>query len=272
MRPLGRRDVSVAYRSSCDQRSSGWEFFRHQPQHDELLQAGHRRRRRCSAISSTVWRAVRRQDHAGFFSDYRLRPDRKLTAFSTIDRGQQQGVCGGRSRPPPASSTPPARPIPVTSFARESSADCRSRTCPASNNTGAAGSRATPTRRAARSSGRPSVSAFARYGWRDLATDDQPATAAVGAASRHICAQQAARHGRDDCDDGQSLLEVRFGSPQAGKPPATWLGKRARRVQTSQPAGRSANRRRPTHSDHQLSDLGARRPSRGSFPRSGIRK
>jgi hypothetical protein len=173
------------------------------------------------------------KNKAFFFGDYEgFRQDRKLTAFNTIPNAtQRSGVLSVDIRDPRTGVIYPAGTrIPMTSFAAKVLGGL-----PDANIAGAANNYSTLqdfTNNSNKAGGkvdlqlRPTTSLFARYGWRDLKTVDQPILPlpSGGDGNGTIYARNKQFvFGITSTPSDRSALEVRFGwsNTQAGKnPPA----------------------------------------------------
>jgi len=228
--------VNVAYKSGTNQlNGSSWEFFR-----DTALNAtgyfkpatGEKPPLRRNQFGAVLGGPIVR-NRAFFFGDYEgFRQDRKLTTFSTIPTAsQRQGVLAVDIRDPRTGTVYAAgTPIPMTAFARTVLGGL-----PDPNLSGTANNYSILqdfTNHSNKAGGKidlqvsPAVSAFGRYGWRDLRTEDQPALPlpSGGAGNGTIYARNKQLVvGTTYAASDSSLLEVRFGwsATQGGKnPPA----------------------------------------------------
>jgi hypothetical protein len=228
--------VNVAYKSGTNQfHGTGWEFFR-----DTALNStsffkpvtGEKPPLRRNQFGGVLGGPLLR-NRAFFFADYEgFRQDRKLTAFSTIPAAaQKQGTLPVDVRDPRSGILYPAgTPLPVTSFARTVLGSL-----PDPNLAGAANNYSVLqqfTHNSDKAGGKvdaqfsPTLGAFARYGWRDLATDDQPTVPlpSGGGGNGHIYARNTQLAlGTTYVANERSLLEVRFAwsKTEGGKnPPA----------------------------------------------------
>jgi hypothetical protein len=228
--------VNVAYRSGTNRfTGSGWEFFR-----DSALNASNffrpvtgekpplRRNQFGTAFGGPVVK-----NRAFFFFDYEgFRQDRKLTAFATLPSAlQRQGILPVDVRDPRTGAVFPAgTAVPMTPFAREVLSGL-----PDPNLAGTANNYSVLqafTNDSDKAAGKvdlqisPAVNAFARFGWRDLETFDQPVLPlpSGGSGNGTIYARnRQLAFGTTFVASNQSLLEIRFGwsNTEAGKnPPA----------------------------------------------------
>jgi hypothetical protein len=227
--------INVNYRSGTNAlHGSGWEFLR-----DTSMNA-------TGFFKPTTGKpALDRHQFGGvvggpivrnkafFFGDYEgFRQTRKVTAFSTIATpAQRQGILSVSVSDPRTGVTYAAgTPVPMTDFARR----VLSR-LPDTNFTGAGGNYTLLQQFTADSNkagGKvdlqfsPTVTAFGRYGFRNLTTDDDPniPLPSGGAGNGHIYSRNRQLVlGTTWVPSSSSLLEVRFGYSwtQAGKnPPA----------------------------------------------------
>jgi hypothetical protein len=229
--------INVAYRSGTnDFRGSAWEFNRN----TALNATGYFR------PPSGEKPPLERNQFGGvfggpiikskafFFADYEgFRQTRKQVATQTIATpDQRRGLLPVAIRDPRTGVTYPAgTPIPMTAFASSVLSSLPDPTVPGAtannyvilqeftNDTDKAGGKVDLRVN-------PSLSMFGRYGWRDLATDDQPPIPlpAGGAGNGRIYARNKQLVlGTTYVTSATSLLEIRFGwsNTQAGKnPPA----------------------------------------------------
>ena len=226
--------INVAYKSGTNQlHGSGWEFFR-----DTNLNAtsyfkpvtGEKPPLQRNQFGGVLGGPIVR-NKAFFFGDYEgFRQNRKLTAFSTIaTTAQQQGILPVDIRDPRTGVTYPAGTrVPITDFAAQVLGGLPQPNLPgASNNYSILQEFTNDSDKAGGKVDvqiNPAISAFARYGWRDLATDDQPTLPlpSGGAGNGHIYARsKQLAIGTTITVSDRSLLEVRFGwsNTQAGKEP-----------------------------------------------------
>jgi hypothetical protein len=226
--------VNVAYKSGTNQlHGSGWEFFR-----DTALNAGNyfkpvtgekpplRRNQFGGVLGGPIVR-----NRAFFFADYEgFRQSRKLTAFSTVPTAaQRRGVLPVDVRDPRTGAVYAAgTPIPMTAFASKVLGGL-----PDPNLPGAASNYSLLqefTNHSNKAGGKidvqisPAVNAFGRYGWRDLATDDQSTLPlpSGGAGNGHIYARnKQLALGATMVPGSRALAEVRFGwsNTEGGKNP-----------------------------------------------------
>jgi hypothetical protein len=173
------------------------------------------------------------RNKAFFFGDYEgFRQTRKVTAFSTIATpAQRQGILAvAITDPRTGVSYAAGTPIPMTDFARRVLSGL-----PDTNFTGSGGNYTLLQQFTADSNkagGKidlqfsPTVTAFGRYGFRNLTTDDEPniPLPSGGAGNGHIYSRNRQLVlGTTWVPNANSLLEIRFGYSwtQAGKnPPA----------------------------------------------------
>ena len=228
--------VNVAYKSGGNRlEGDAWEFFR-----DTALNSsnyfkppsGEKPPLRRNQFGGVLGGPILK-NRVFFFADYEgFRQDRKLTSFNTIPTaGQKQGVLPVDIRDPRTGTVYAAgTPIPMTAFARKVLGGL-----PDPNLAGSALNYSvlqTFTNDSDKAGGKvdvhinPSMNVFGRYGWRDLATDDQAPLPlpSGGAGNGHIYARnKQLALGATYITSHQSLFEARFGwsTTQAGKnPPA----------------------------------------------------
>ena len=231
--------INVSYRSGTNAlHGSGWEFMR-----DTSLNA-------TGFFKPTTGKpALDRHQFGGvlggpivrnrafFFADYEgLRQTRKATGFATIATpAQRQGIFTVDVRDPRTGAVYPAgTSVPTTDFARRVLASLPDTNLPGNSNnyTTLQEFIADSDKAGAKVDLQvsPAVSMFARYGFRDLTTDDQPniPLPSGGAGNGHIYARNRQFvAGTTWLPSTTSLLEVRFGYSwtQAGKnPPALGSG------------------------------------------------
>ncbi|HEY7284052.1 MAG TPA: TonB-dependent receptor [Vicinamibacterales bacterium] len=228
--------VNVAYRSGANSvHGSGWEFFRN------------------TALNATTYfkppdgqkPPLERNQFGGvlggpivknkafFFADFEgFHQDKKATAFSTLPTAaQNSGILSVDIRDPRTGAVYPAgTPIPMTPFARQVLSQL-----PAPNLPGAANNYSILqdfTNDTNKAGGKvdlqlsPALTAFGRYGWRDLSTNDQPPIplpSGGGGNGNIYTRNKQLVLGSTYVASDRSLLEVRFGwsNTQGGKnPPA----------------------------------------------------
>jgi hypothetical protein len=228
--------VNVAYRSGTNQfHGSGWEFFR-----DTRLNAsnyfkpvtGEKPPLRRNQFGGVLGGPLLK-NRAFFFADYEgFRQDRKLTAFTTIPTAAQRGgILPVDVRDPRTGAVYAAgTPIPMTAFAAKVLAGVPDPNLPGSANNYSVLQQFTND--SDKGGGKvdvrisPSVSAFGRYGRRDLNTVDQPVLPlpSGGAGNGTIYARNSQLAlGATYTGSSRSLTEVRFGwsKTEGGKnPPA----------------------------------------------------
>jgi len=228
--------INVAYRSGTNQvHGTGWEFFR-----DTSLNASNyfkpatgekpplRRNQFGGVLGGPIVRS-----RVFFFADYEgFRQNRKVTSFSSIPTTQQrQGILSVDVRDPRTGVVYPAgTALPMTTFASTVLSGLPQPNLPGTvnnysvlqqftNNSDKAGAKVDMRIGAA-------GSAFGRYGWRDLATDDQsslPLPSGGGGNGRIYARNKQVALGGTFVPSVDSLLEVRFGwsNTEGGKnPPA----------------------------------------------------
>ena len=177
------------------------------------------------------------RNRAFFFGDYEgLRQTRRTTGFASIATpAQRQGILAVDVRDPRTGVTYPAgTPIPMTDFARRVLSALPDTNLPGNTNnyTTLQEFTADSDKGGAKVDVQvaPTTTMFARWGMRNLTTDDQPniPLPAGGAGNGHIYARNRQFvAGATWTPSGQSLLEARFGYSwtQAGKnPPALGSG------------------------------------------------
>src|SRR5262245_37415460 len=228
--------VNVSYKSGTNQfRGDAWEFFRN----TALNATGYFKPASGEKPSMErnqfggVFGGPIVKNRAFFFGDYEgFRQDRKLPAFATIPSAREkQGLLSVDIRDPRTGTIYPAgAPIPMTSLARSVLAGLPDPNLPGAannysvlqdftNNSDKIGTKVDLQVS-------PYVTAFGRYGWRDLETVDQPVlqrpSGGAGNGTIYARNKQLALGATYTASD-RSLLEVRFGwsQTQAGKnPPA----------------------------------------------------
>ncbi len=228
--------VNVAYRSGANQiHGDAWEFFR-----DTALNAtsyfkppdGQKPPMRRNQFGGVLGGPIVK-NKAFFFGDFEgFHQDKKATAFSTLPTAlQNSGVLSVDIRDPRTGVVYPAgTPIPMTSFARKVLGQL-----PAPNLPGAANNYSVLqdfTNDTNKAGGKvdlqlsPTLTAFGRYGWRDLNTNDQPPIplpSGGGGNGNIYTRNKQLVLGSTYVASDRSLLEVRFGwsTTQGGKnPPA----------------------------------------------------
>jgi carboxypeptidase family protein/TonB-dependent receptor-like protein len=226
--------VNVVLRSGTNQiHGDGWEFFR-----DTSLNAepyfvppdGKKPPLQRNQFGAVLGGPIV-LNRAFFFGDYEgFRQDKQQTVFSTIPTAAQSaGVLTVDVRDPRTGAIYPAgTPLPMTSLARSVLGGL-----PAPNVAGAANNYAIAqdlTNHSNKADGKidlqmsPSLAVFARYGWRDLNTNDQPPIPlpSGGGGNGNIYARSKQLAAGATLVTGQrSLLEIRFGwsTTLAGKNP-----------------------------------------------------
>jgi Carboxypeptidase regulatory-like domain/TonB-dependent Receptor Plug Domain len=228
--------VNVAYRSGTNQiHGDAWEFFR-----DTALNAetyfkpadGSKPPLRRNQYGGTIGGPLV-QNKAFFFGDFEgFRQDKKATAFSTLPTSlQNSGILSVDVRDPRSGAVYPAgTQIPMTAFASKVLGGL-----PAPNVAGAANNYSIAqdfTNDTDKAGGKvdlqisPALSAFGRYGWRSLSTNDQPPIplpSGGGGNGNIYTRNKQLVLGSTYIPSDRSLLEVRFGwsNTQGGKnPPA----------------------------------------------------
>jgi hypothetical protein len=225
--------INVVYRSGTNQvHGAGWEFFR-----DTAMNATG------FFKPATGKPTLQRNQYGGviggplvknkafFFGDFEgFRQTRSQTTLSTIPTAlNKQGILSSSVRDPRTGIVYPAgTPIPMTAFAQKVLAELPAPTTPGTannyvilqdftNDTDKAGTKIDLQLA-------PGLSAFGRYGWRDLTTVDQPGIPlpAGGSGNGTIYARnKQLALGTTWIASPTSLLEVRFGwsTTQGGKNP-----------------------------------------------------
>ena len=228
--------VNVAYRSGGNQiHGDAWEFFR-----DTALNAttyfkppdGQKPPLRRNQFGAVVGGPIVK-NRAFFFADFEgFHQARKATTFSTIPTAlQSSGILSVDIRDPRTGVVYPAgTQIPMTAFARQVLGQL-----PAPNLAGAANNYSILqefTNDTNKAGGKvdfqfsPRLTAFGRYGWRDLSTNDQPPIPlpSGGGGNGNIYARNKQLVlGSTYVASDRSLLEVRLGwsNTEGGKnPPA----------------------------------------------------
>lgn len=228
--------INVAYRSGTNQlRGTGWEFFR-----DTALNVsnyfkpttGEKPPLRRNQFGGVLGGPLVR-NRAFFFTDYEgFRQDRALTGFQTIPTTtQKQGLLAVDIRDPRTGVVYPAgTAIPMTAFARKVFENLPTPNLPGSANNYSLLQQFTNDSNKA--GGKidlqvsPSVSAFARYGWRSLSSVDQsplPLPSGGDGNGEIYARNKQLALGTTYTGSANSLVEVRFGwsTTQGGKnPPA----------------------------------------------------
>jgi len=228
--------INVVYRSGTNQlHGDGWEFFR-----DTALSAmpyfkpidGNKPPLRRNQFGGVIGGPLV-QNRAFFFADYEgFRQNKKQPVFSTIPlAAQQQGIFAVDVRDPRTGTVYPAgTPIPMTNLARSvmtglpdpnvaGAANNYSLLQELTNNSDKAGAKIDLQIS-------PAVSAFGRFGWRNLNTEDQPPIPlpAGGGGNGNIYARNKQLVlGTTYTASDHALWEMRFGwsNTQGGKnPPA----------------------------------------------------
>ncbi len=179
----GGATINVAYKSGTNRFSgAAWEFFRDTSMNAEGFfksPAGKPELKR-NQFGFVVGGPILR-NRAFFFTDFEgFRQDREVVTFSTIaTEAQRQGIFAVDVRNPFTGDTYPAgTPIPMTPFARASSATCRPRPVRArannyrtlqlfTNDTDKYNGKVDVTIS-------PTISLFGRYGYRDVDIFDNP--------------------------------------------------------------------------------------------------
>jgi hypothetical protein len=228
--------VNVVYRSGSNRFSGdAWEFFR-----DTALNAapyfkpvdGQKPPLRRNQFGGVLGGPIVK-NKAFFFGDYEgFRQDRKTTTFSTIPTAAQaSGILSVDVRDPRTGAVYPAgTPIPMTAFARKvlSGLPAPNLSTAANNYSIAQDFENNSNKAGVKIDVHPSagLSAFGRYGWRNLDTNDQPPLPlpSGGGGNGNIYARNKQFvAGTTYVVNDSSLLEVRFGfsKTDGGKnPPA----------------------------------------------------
>jgi hypothetical protein len=228
--------INVAYASGTNRlRGSAWEFLR-----DTSLNAtgffkpanGEKPPLERNQFGGTIGGPIVR-NRAFFFADYEgFRQSRGVPASSTIPTlAQRQGILGVTVRNPLTSEMYPAgTPIPMTAFARRVLADLPSPSNDLASNNYVLLQNFTNT--TDKFGGKvdftvnPNVTAFARYGYRDVDIEDEapiPLPSGGGGNGQTYVTNKQLATGLTYTPSATSLLEARFGwsTTQAGKnPPA----------------------------------------------------
>jgi hypothetical protein len=220
----GGATINVAYKSGANQFSgAGWEFFRDTSMNAEgfFKSAAGKPELKRNQFGYVFGGPVIR-NKAFFFTDYEgFRQDREIVTFSTIaSEAQRQGILTVDVRHPLTGQTYPAgTPLPMTAFARKALGDL-----PATS-TGAAGANNYRTLQLFENTtdkvnGKvdvtisPALSAFGRYGYRDVDIFDNPPfplpSGGSGNGETYVTNKQFAT-GVTWAQSGTSLLEMRFG-------------------------------------------------------------
>jgi hypothetical protein len=227
--------INVAYQSGTNRfKGSAWEFFR-----DTSLNAtgffkpasGEKPPLERNQFGGVFGGPILK-NRAFFFADYEgLRQTRGQPAFSTIpNMTQRQGILSVDVRNPITGAVYPAgTPIPMTAFARKVLTELPEPTSAAASNNYAISQEFENT--TDKMAGKvdftfsPKLSAFGRYGYRDVDIFDQPTlplpSGGAGNAQTYVTNKQLAL-GTTYVPSGTSLLEFRFGWSRtvAGKNPA----------------------------------------------------
>jgi hypothetical protein len=227
--------INVAYQSGTNRfKGSAWEFFR-----DTSLNAtgffkpasGEKPPLERNQFGGVFGGPIIK-NKAFFFADYEgLRQTRGQPAFSTIpNMTQRQGILSVDVRNPITGVTYPAgTPIPMTAFARKVLTELPAPTnAAASNNYAILQEFENTTDKMAGKvdfTFSPKLTAFGRYGYRDVDIFDQPTlplpSGGAGNAETYVTNKQLAL-GTTYVPSGTSLFEFRFGWSRtvAGKNPA----------------------------------------------------
>lgn len=226
--------INVVYQSGTNAiHGSGWEFFR-----DTKLNAtgffkptsGEKPPLSRNQFGGVLGGPIVR-NRAFFFGDYEgFRQNRKITTPSTIPTPQQrQGILGIDVRDPRTGTLYPAgTSVPMTDFARRVLGGLPDTTVSGAannyvilqefvNHSNKAGAKLDAQLL-------PGMSVFGRYGWRDVATDDQPNVPlpSGGGGNGHIYSRnEQFALGVTYVAGSRSLAELRFGwsDTKAGKNP-----------------------------------------------------
>jgi hypothetical protein len=220
----GGATINVAYKSGANQLSgSTWEFFRDTSMNAEgfFKSAAGKPALKRNQFGFVLGGPIVR-NKAFFFADYEgFRQDREVVTFSTIAaETQRQGLLTVDVRHPLTGVLYPAgTPIPTTAFARKVLSDLPATT------TGAAGANNYRTLQlftntTDKYNGKvdvtisPALSAFGRYGYRDVDIFDNPPfplpSGGSGNGQTYVTNKQFAS-GATWARSGTSLLEARFG-------------------------------------------------------------
>ena len=227
--------INVAYASGTNRfRGSAWEFYR-----DTALNAtgffkpasGEKPPLERNQFGGVFGGPILK-NRAFFFADYEgLRQNRVVPSFTTIaSLAQRQGILSVDVRNPVTGELyQAATPVPMTAFARKVLNELPAPTSTAASNNFAINQEfENVTDKAAGKvdvTFSPTLSAFGRYGYRDVDIFDQPniplPSGGAGNASTYVTNKQLA-FGTTYVPSGSSLLEIRFGwsTTQAGKDPA----------------------------------------------------
>jgi hypothetical protein len=227
--------INVAYASGTNRfKGSAWEFYR-----DTALNAtgffkpasGVKPPLERNQFGGVIGGPIVR-NRAFFFADYEgLRQTRVVPAFTTIaSLAQRQGILSVAVRNPLTGEVYPAgTQIPMTPFARKVLDELPEPTSAAASNNYAINQEFENV--TDKGAGKvdvtfsPTLSAFGRYGYRDVDIFDQPniplPSGGAGNAQTYVTNKQLA-FGTTYVPSGSSLLEVRFGwsTTQGGKNPA----------------------------------------------------
>src|SRR5262245_16361468 len=228
--------VNVAYRSGTNQfHGDAWEFLRHTALNAETYfkpADGSKPTLQRNQYGGTFGGPLV-QNKAFFFGDFEgFRQDKTATAFSTLPTTlQNSGILSVDIRDPRTGVVYPAgTKIPMTSFAAKVLGGL-----PAPNVAGAANNYSIAqdfTNDTDKAGGKvdlqisPTLSAFGRYGWRSLSTNDQPPIplpSGGGGNGNIYTRNKQLVLGSTYVASDRGLLEVRFGwsDTQGGKnPPA----------------------------------------------------
>ena len=225
--------INVAYKSGANQvHGAGWEFFR-----DDALNSigffkpadGQKPPLRRNQYGGVIGGPILR-NRAFFFGDFEgFRQNREQLIFGTIPTvAQRSGVLAVDVRDPRTGTVYPAgTPIPMTAFASKVLGGLPDVTTTAGNNYGGLKAFTNQTDKAGVKIDlnlSPSVTAFGRYGWRDLETFDEPLLPlpSGGSGNGTIYAKnQQVVLGATWVASPTSLLEMRFGwsTTEGGKNP-----------------------------------------------------
>ncbi len=253
--------INVAYASGTNQyRGSVWEFARRTALNatgffrpPDGVKPPFERDQYGGVIGGPIVR-----NKAFFFADFEgFQQTRGQTASTTIaNQAQRNGILGVDVRNPLTGQLYPAgTPIPMTAFARKVLSELPEPTNDrASNNYQRLQNFENTTNKAGGKINfqvNPRLSAFGRFGWRDVDIFDNPniplPSGGAGNAFTYARNKQLAL-GTTYMPTGLSLLEIRFGWSNDRRregPGRDRDGQRARRLRHRRPADRSARRRRP---------------------------
>jgi hypothetical protein len=226
--------INVVYRSGTNQfHGAGWEFFRDTAMNATgfFKPANGKPQLRRDQFGGVVGGPLMK-NRAFFFGDYEgFVQDQKVTSFASIPTAaNRQGILPVAVRDPRTGITYPAgTPIPMTGFAQQVLAGLPGTTGPGNaNNYSMLQTFTNDTHKAGGKVDvqlQPGLSAFGRYGWRDLTTVDAPVlplpSGGDGNGTIYARNRQLAL-GTTWVPNTTSLLEVRFGwsSTEGGKNPA----------------------------------------------------